>query len=87
MVLRYARGRVGSRLFKPDPEQGSGFLFVRGLACPFPSCGWLSAAEPAKEGYVGLEVDILCLEVGVAYALQHVFVVGGRFINAAKCRE
>lgn len=21
--------------------------------------------EPAKEGYVGLEVDILCLEVGV----------------------
>ena len=65
MVLRYARGRVGSRLFKPDPEQGSGFLFVRGLACPFPSCGWLSAAEPAKEGYAGLEVDILCLEVGV----------------------
>ena len=65
MVLCYARGRVGSRLFKPDPEQGSGFLFVRGLACPFPSCGWLSAAEPAKEGYVGLEVDILCLEVGV----------------------
>ena len=34
MVLRYARGRVGSRLFKPDPEQGSGFLFVRGLTCP-----------------------------------------------------
>ncbi|WP_418673504.1 hypothetical protein, partial [Alistipes putredinis] len=65
MVLRYARGRVGSRLFKPDPEQGSGFLFVRGLACSLPSCGWLSAAEPAKEGYVGLEVDILCLEVGV----------------------
>ena len=65
MVLRYARGRVGSRLFKPDPEQGSGFLFVRGLACPPPSCGWLSAAGPAKEGYAGLEVDILCLEVGV----------------------
>ena len=64
MVLRHS-GRVGSRLFKPDPEQGSGFLFVRGLACSLPSCGWLSAAEPAKEGYVGLEVDILCLEVGV----------------------
>ena len=39
MVLRYARGRVGSRLFKP--------------------------AGPAKEGYACLEVDILCLEVGV----------------------
>ena len=35
------------------------------LAELLPSCGWLSAAEPAKEGYVGLEVDILCLEVGV----------------------
>ena len=43
----------------------SSYSIVRGLACPFPSCGWLSAAEPAKEGYVGLEVDILCLEVGV----------------------
>ena len=64
MVLRYARGRVGSRLFKPDPEQGSGFLFVRGLTCP-PSCGWFPAAGPAKEGYACLEVDILCLEVGV----------------------
>ena len=28
MVLRYARGRVGSRLFKPDPDTGSGFLFL-----------------------------------------------------------
>ncbi len=87
MVLRYARGRVGSRLFKPDPEQGSGFLFVRGLACPFPSCGWLSAAEPAKEGYVGLEVDILCLEVGVGIRFTARIRSGGRFINAAKCRE
>ena len=95
MVLRYARGRVGSRLFKPDPEQGSGFLFVRGLACPFPSnkkkalpsCGWLSAAEPAKEGYAGLEVDILCLEVGVGIRFTARIRSGGRFINAAKSRE
>ncbi len=27
MVLRFSRGRVGSRLFKPDPK-GSGFLFA-----------------------------------------------------------
>ena len=65
MVLRYARGRVGSRLFKPDPEQGSGFLFVRGVTCPSPRAAGSQQAEPAKEGYVGLEVDILCLEVGV----------------------
>ena len=87
MVLRYARGRVGSRLFKPDPEQGSGFLFVRGLACSLPSCGWLSAAEPAKEGFAGLEVDILCLEVGVGIRFTARIRSGGRFINAAKSRE
>ena len=73
MVLRYACGRVGSRLCKPDPEQGSGFLLVRGLACPFTSCGRLSAAEPAKESYVGLEVDILCLDVGVGIRFTDVY--------------
>ena len=64
MVLRYARGRVGSRLFKPDPEQGSGFLFVRGLTCP-PLVRLVPSGRAAKEGYACLEVDILCLEVGV----------------------
>ena len=79
MVLRYARGRVGSRLFKPDPEQGSGFLFVRGLACSLPSCGWLSAAEPAKEGYAGLEVDILAQRKipVVLHFLHHRHKAGG----------
>ena len=75
MVLRYARGRVGSRLFKPDPDR-SGFFCSR--ACvSFPSCGWLSAAEPAKEGYVGLEVDILCLEVGVGIRFTARIRMGG----------
>ena len=78
---------AAGRLFKPDPEQGSGFLFVRGLACSLPSCGWLSAAEPAKEGYAGLEVDILCLEVGVGIRFTARIRSGGRFINAAKSRE
>ena len=26
MVLRFSRGRVGSRLFKPVPDKGAGFL-------------------------------------------------------------
>ena len=64
MVLRYARGRVGSRLFKPDPEQGSGFLFVRGLTCPPPRAVGSQRQGPPR-GYACLEVDILCLEVGV----------------------
>ena len=36
-----------------------------GLRVPSPRAAGSQQAEPAKEGYVGLEVDILCLEVGV----------------------
>lgn len=36
-----------------------------GLRVPSPRAAGSQQAEPAKEGYAGLEVDILCLEVGV----------------------
>lgn len=36
-----------------------------GLRVPSPRAAGSQQAEPVKEGYVGLEVDILCLEVGV----------------------
>jgi len=36
-----------------------------GLRVPSPRAVGSQQTEPAKEGYVGLEVDILCLEVGV----------------------
>ena len=42
MVLRFSRGRVGSRLFKPDPDTGSGFLFlgcVDTSLCMLPAVG------------------------------------------------
>ena len=33
MVLRFSRGRVGSRLFKPVPDKGAGFLVFLSEGC------------------------------------------------------
>ena len=51
-----------SRIAKKHPA----FFLFAGLRVPSPRAAGSQQAEPAKEGYVGLEVDILCLEVGVS---------------------